>query len=453
MCVEMSFSAIQLAELEKLALGNDQKAVRQLAEYYHQIGNEELAYKYVEKGVVLKEPYCVYRDIVLKAAQLIPYVLNRQDLAVLKDCAEQGVAKAGDLYCAYVAERQLYDLASEARTLAESILATDPKRPAVLLCLGLMAIDPGFGCLDEQQGLKYLIQAGLLGNASAGYEALKRMYNNVYEPDWDRAHAIIEAIRDRIPDFAEFMYIMYEQRTGRFAGFTDDIALKAEKGWRYHALLGAYCNLFGIEQEPNLIKARHYMDLAPALTQLLSVYLECQEVDPHMRAFQIVERLEPLIACKVRYAASTAAALLLGDEDDGDWDKEKILSFIEQAKAECDPMGWALMAYIHHYGKLGFEINDELAIQEGMQAIEVGYCPLAYHVVIAAGDDALRAYIEFKFFRMYYMSKIDAVFPLKEELAMIYDYWRVDQKPEQFAKVEAAFGKRLLVEGCFRRLV
>ena len=121
MCVEMSFSALQLAELEKLALGNDQKAVRQLAEYYHQIGNEELAYKYVDKGVVLKEPYCVYLDIVLKAAQLIPYVLNRQDLAMLKDCAEQGVAKAGDLYCAYVAERQLYDSASEARSLAETI--------------------------------------------------------------------------------------------------------------------------------------------------------------------------------------------------------------------------------------------------------------------------------------------------------------------------------------------
>ena len=69
MCVEMSFSALQLAELEKLALGNDQKAVRQLAEYYHQIGNEELAYKYVEKGGVLQEPYCVYGEIVLEVAR------------------------------------------------------------------------------------------------------------------------------------------------------------------------------------------------------------------------------------------------------------------------------------------------------------------------------------------------------------------------------------------------
>ena len=444
---------LQLAEWERMAKDNDANAVRELAKYYKEVGNHGLERAYIDKGVELAEPYCQYMDVVYKAGEFVPPIISGKDLDVLLSCAERGLEDAAELFCAYVAENRLYDRGAKARALAESFLTKEPKRRGVLLSLGLMKFEEGFGCLDLTEGYEHLVEAALLGSPQAAMKVLPIMYNSVIEDQTKVAEQVLDVIKEDCPDYADFMEIMFRQWLGHFLSFSDDLALKAEQGGRYHALLGAYCNLFGIGQEPDLVKARHYIDLAPELTKMLRVWLGCIEDGVTDTPHAIVNRMQFVIEEKVKYAASTAAALLLGDSDNGEFSAERILELIAMAKEQRDPNAWGLMAYIHHYGLLGYEKDDAKAAEEALCAIRWGHCPIAYHIAIAAGDDSLRGMVEFRCFRNFCTRKVDGVYPLSEELAMLYDLWYRRNNLEEFLAKEPPYGKRLLLESCFRNLV
>lgn len=449
---------ITLSQLETwklLAEEQDWDAIRRLIDYYQRpdTKNMELERHYLQLGASLNEPYCLYRVVVDRAAEFVPIRLSDEELSLLERSAKQGYAPAADLLCTYVVEQRLYSWGARALSIAEAALAKEPLRKGVLQGVGSLLLDPGYGCYNYQRGFDYLYNAGLNGCGKAGCEALAMLYNDTQSVDLTPAYNLMDALEELCPDFVGFMRILFGQWCGVFTEFDSSLQERAEQGWPYHALLGAYCNLFGIGQEPDFKQARHYMDMAPGLTELLEVYYHGMQSEASDKLLYMANLLDLLVPRGVRFAASTKASLLLGRADDGASHKEEILRLIKQAQSEADPMGWGLLAYIHHYGLLGFAQDEVLATHEGVHALQVGYCPLAMHVLFAAGSEADRDYVEFYHFRNYYSRLIDAVYPLKEEMAILYHDALHGHDQEQFRSKEATIGKRLLVQGCFRLLV
>ena len=456
--LDMNYKEIteaQLNEWKQQAEERDWLPIRLLVGYYEQpeTADKALLNYYLALGRKAKEPYCLYQEVTERASRFVPIRLDDADLSVLEYCAKNSYYPAADLLCTYVVEHGLHGWGHRAVEIAEAVLSADPLRKGALQTMGALLLDPGYGSYDRERGIHYLIQAGLNGCAKAGCEALAILYNDTLLTDTTPAYELMDALQSDCPDYIGFMRILFAQCGGRFGGFDEEMKAIAEDGGRYHALLGAYCNLFGIAQERNLQQARHYLDLAPELTELLGVYYQGHVSDMPDRNTYMAGLLDGLVAKGVRYAASTKASLLLGSDDDGAADKEEILRLIQQAQADGDPMGWGLMAYIHHYGCLGYAKDDEQATKESAYALNVGYCPLAMHVLIASGGETDRHYAELWFFRKYYMRVVDAVSPLKDELGFLYDLWREKNDLATFLSKEAPFGKRLLIESCFRSLV